>query len=178
MVKICRNQERNEKKLAIRSYNGILGKFEYDDTQFSIADAKYGSLIYIGEETDGSKIQIPNGVINLTNTFASSDITSPPKIPYGVKIMKSTFINTNIEEMPEIPNTVEIMDFAFAKTKIRDVKRLPNNLKSSENIFQDCLYMEIEKPKQEVKIPRKKMMYIGRNRLDQYVIPRRIAIRA
>lgn len=159
--------------MAIKSHNGRLGKFEYDDTQFSIADEEHSSLIYIGEEADGSKIEIPRGVVDLTNTFTSSDITSPPKIPYGVKIMKSTFMNTNIREMPDIPDTVEVLDYAFAMTKVYRIKPLHKNVKSMEEIFMDCEavpdIIKVE-PKEVLKVKPKHKILCPKHRIGSYIL--------
>lgn len=164
--------------MAIKSHNGRLGEFEYDDTQFSIADEERSSLIYIGEETDGSKIEIPRGVVDLTNTFASSNITSPPRIPYGVKVMKSTFVNTEITEMPDIPDTVKILDGAFAMTKVHRIKPLPKGVESMEDIFLDCeavQEMMIQSKKEPetavLKVRPKHKLLCPKHRIGSYILP-------
>lgn len=92
--------------MAIIHYDGPLGKFNYDDTQFRISDRyfpvfphnyssdedellrtleierKYNTceerLKYIGDETDGSKIQIPKGIKSIRGMFYGCDLETPP----------------------------------------------------------------------------------------------------
>ena len=73
-------------------YKGGLGDFTYNPNEFQIEQINvepdgYGNaggpmpiLKYIGRETDGDKIKIPDGVASLTLTFADTHITSAPVI--------------------------------------------------------------------------------------------------
>lgn len=95
----------------IRRYNGPIGSFSYDTSQFAM---QKGHLIYHGKETDGSKIKIPQGVKDISNTFAGSKLVTPPVIPETVVSMNGAFMGcTSLEKAPAIPNSVITMIDAF-----------------------------------------------------------------
>lgn len=85
-------------------YEGFLGNFEYDEEQFQVVD---GYLRYVGKETDGSKIVVPEGVTSLAGTFANSGLVTPPVIPEGVVDCQSAFRECfQLKKAPNVPESV------------------------------------------------------------------------
>lgn len=75
----------------IRQYNGPLGRFDYDDTLFTTMKSNETNprfatefLHYEGKETDGSKIKLPEGLLDASNVFAGTNLESVVVIPDGV----------------------------------------------------------------------------------------------
>ena len=92
----------------MKKYDGAIGTFTYDPEQFKIYGGKnFAYLRYIGKETDGTKITIPEGITNCSRMFESSDIEIPPIIPDGVKICDRMFDLSKITEPPVFPDSVE-----------------------------------------------------------------------
>lgn len=156
-------------------YEGTLGSFDYDTSQFELqkvnvpmGDGKTSSievLRYIGEETDGSKIQIPEGLENGVFTFMGTNITSVPKLPNSLKYADSMFQNcldlqvgqTLIPPMVEsasfmfancpsmkygpkvVPGTIKNANFMFAgDTRLEQTPRLGNGIQYGEFMFANC----------------------------------------
>ena len=68
----------------ITHYVGELGEFNYNDREFDFD--KEGYLRYIGEETDGREIKIPDGIKNCYGMFAWNEtLEYPPVIPDSVE---------------------------------------------------------------------------------------------
>ena len=99
---------------ALLQYNGPLGTFEYDPDEFVIdvwKDEGKNSvrpyLKYVGDITDGRRIHIPEGVIDLNHTFYGCDLSAPPKIPDGVKNLSyMLYGNHRLSNLPVIPDSV------------------------------------------------------------------------
>ena len=53
----------------IQHYKGKLGEFDYDDKEFKLEIDDEECLHYIGTETDGSKIKIPDGATRLIKIY-------------------------------------------------------------------------------------------------------------
>ena len=70
----------------IKKYNGILGSFEYEDTEFKIIEKDEEiCLHYIGKEPDGDKIKIPEGIVDCNHMFFDCSILKKaPIIPESV----------------------------------------------------------------------------------------------
>lgn len=114
--------KKSESKM--KSYDGAIGKFEYDPKEFKLAGGKhYAMLLYVGKETDGSKIKIPEGIKDCSRMFEYTDITVPPVIPDGVEVVDRMFEGTFIKTRPVFPESV----------------------KSSDDVFKGCTYLEEEK---------------------------------
>ena len=85
-------------------YSGVLGDFDYDPNNWAVGyktvyDSIGGESVtteipilrYIGTETNGNKIHIPEGVTNLDYTFEGTDVRTVPVLPEGVESMHATF---------------------------------------------------------------------------------------
>ena len=115
--------------MAIQRYEGKLGKFEYDDTEFQYHTSEgtpealhFEFFHYIGSETDGSKIKIPDGMINCNKLFESNvHLETPPKIPEGVKNCDLMFHNCySLKQFPEIPDSVQSYLGMFQHTPVHE----------------------------------------------------------
>lgn len=88
----------------MKKYDGAIGKFEYDPKQFQIlGDKQHAILRYVGKETRGENIQIPEGITDCTRMFEGSDIETPPVIPESVKVCDRMFDLSKIKEPPVFP---------------------------------------------------------------------------
>ena len=94
-------------------YDGELGSFDYDSSEFNIVSVAKGKvkefLKYIGMETDGSKIKIPDGLKSLVNTFKDClGLESAPEIPDSVEDMSHSFEGcVNLKAAPVVPSGVK-----------------------------------------------------------------------
>lgn len=96
----------------IKHYDGVLGTFDYDDNDFQIVPyvvthnikhelGFWGALegleklIYVGEETDGSKIEVPFGVKGLRGCFQNTGIKRLPKILDCTDVQSDEFRGCN-----------------------------------------------------------------------------------
>ena len=160
----------------MRHYSGELGTFDYDDRQFQLqlmekAADKNGDKVsaevirYIGADTDGSKIKIPDGVKNADFMFMGSNIKSAPSLPVSVESAQATFAdchqlksakisvppackNTafmfsnceNLEKGPRsIPSTCNTMDYMFAGcASMKHTPNINHGVKSMNGAFIEC----------------------------------------
>ena len=117
--------------MALQVYNGPAGQFNYDDTQFTVS-TENGLLKYIGSETRGENINIPQGIKDISGMFENSIITTPPLIPNGVEKMVRTFAGCRqLQHYPNIPGTVVSAYEAFAGATF-DEKR--NNISADATL--------------------------------------------
>lgn len=146
------------------NYKGGLGEFTYDDTQFQLVDCDDGErLVYVGRETDGSKIAVPKGLTDASEMFSGTNLVSAPRLPEGVT--KADFTYSNCDAMvnpgtlpeglksaqycyfgclelpvtPDFPSTLEDMTGMFDNCpKLREVRRLPPALQEGSFCFANC----------------------------------------
>ena len=103
-------------------YEGKLGTFDYDPSEWRVdkgdeSKGKSERFMYIGFETNGSKIHIPEGVKDLSWTFSGRvrerAINPAPEIPDGVEVCNYTFASSDIQFAPEFPDSVKSMQGTF-----------------------------------------------------------------
>lgn len=144
-------QNRSDNKM---HYKGELGEFDYDPEQFRIQKmnvaqtddfegGSYEVLRYIGKETNGSKITIPEGIKDISEMFRGSNVVSMPKIPAGVEYANAAFMNCNkLEDSSEypLPDTLKQTAHMFANCKnLRNgVKELPPSVEDAPCMYLDC----------------------------------------
>lgn len=93
--------------MGLQFYNGPAGQFNYDDTQFTVS-SENGLLKYTGSETRGENIAIPQGIKNISGMFENSILVTPPIIPNGVENMTRTFAGCRqLQHYPNIPGSVK-----------------------------------------------------------------------
>lgn len=95
---------------------------EYDAKMFELRTSNEGYhkeqyLKYIGQETDGTKIEIPKNLKSMKYMFSNTKITSLPEIPNSVEDISYAFSACNSLTIDansnHIPNTVRNMSYAF-----------------------------------------------------------------
>lgn len=137
--------------------DGCLGTFTYDPKEFEIQkinvpntiqdetlshDGEMYVLRYIGSETDGAKIHVPEGITSMDLMFANTNLKSAPEIPMGVTSMFATFASCpNLESANvTIPPTVEFAEFMFTDCKnLRTGPSVvPGNVKNANYMFSAC----------------------------------------
>ena len=86
-------------------HSGKFGTFVYNPNEFKVL---YNGVHYIGTETDGSKIKIPDGIVDTTRMFKNNkSLVTPPVIPASVKICDYMFENcSSLKQLPVIPESV------------------------------------------------------------------------
>lgn len=135
-------------------YKGELGEFDYDPEQFRIQKmnaaqtddfegGSYEVLHYIGKETNGSKITIPEGIKDISEMFRGTNVVSMPKIPAGVEYANAAFMDCNkLEDSSEypLPDTLKQTAHMFANCKnLRNgVKELPSSVEDAPCMYLDC----------------------------------------
>lgn len=137
----------------MRHYTGYLGDFKYDPTQFQIQmveipETKYGPasqiecLRYIGKETDGRKIDIPDGVVNGNFMFAGTNIESTPELRPPLRSGFQMFANCdNLQKAnAHLPATFEDGSFMFANCKNlqRGPRSIPGTCQDMSYMFSGC----------------------------------------
>ena len=146
-----------------RYYEGELGRFIYDPTQFEVTSMRnfqtepgvlppqthIPCLHYIGTETDGSKIIVPEGVTSMSGMFAQTNVTSPSRIPEGVKNIDFCWCgckNLTHANSVVIPSSVESAKGTWAQCE--SLKKgpavIPGNVKDIYGICAFC--PSLEKP--------------------------------
>lgn len=124
----------------MKHYDGKRGSFDYDDSQFKLN--RQGYLIYVGKETDGAKIQIPQGITDISGMFKGSKLTTPPVIPTSVDNMTSTF--ENCAELHSTPDLSKLdllteMNSAFAGCiALKESSPIPGGVAGMLYAFKDC----------------------------------------
>jgi len=137
--------------MAIQHYDGKLGTFDYDDdlwetyqSEYRNSDGKFESkqcLRYIGSETDGLKIHIPEGIKDCSNMFNScSNLKTSPVIPNGVINCDMMFYHCdNLRMPPVIPQGVKDCSWMFyCCGKLEDVAQLPDGLERCRSMYSTC----------------------------------------
>lgn len=125
----------------IRKYADNAVSFEYDDEQFE--SRNNGQLRYIGKETDGSQIQVPNGIVDGTAMFEDTDIQSAPDLPDSIKIMNNMYRGcANMKDPGRIPDGVTDIDGAYSYTGIRETPYMPDSVESANFAFDHCRDLE------------------------------------
>lgn len=138
-------------------YSGGLGEFMYDPNQFELQKIKVPNTVqddglshdgemyvlrYVGTETDGSKIHIPEGITSIDLMFTNTNIKSAPKIPMGVESMFGTFTSCHELETAKItiPPTVKSGEFMF--TDCNNLKTgpsvIPGTIDNANYMFAAC----------------------------------------
>jgi len=143
--------------MARRYYNGRLGKFKYDNTEFKLMD---GCLRYIGTETDGSKIKIPEGILDCSCMFKNCNIVTPPVIPAGVTNCHSMFYYCqSLKEPPVIPEgVVHCYGMFYQCVSLCKAPVIPDSVTSGNYMFYKCSSLT-DASDISVKIPFCSMMF-------------------
>lgn len=115
--------------------------FEYDDEQFQhVGD---GRLKYIGTETDGSKIQVPEGLVDGTALFEDTKIKSGAQLPNSLRKMTNMYRGCiDMTDPGVIPDAVTDIDGAYSYTGIKDAPYMPDSVETSNFAFDHCEDLE------------------------------------
>ncbi len=126
------------------NYKGKLGDFEYDDSEFKVITEifpKRDRLIYIGEETDGSKIVIPEGVTDTSFLFADNKkIRTGVTIPDSVTSSEYMYMDcTELEIGSDLSEGIIFADGMYQGcTKLKTVPVINSNLWADIRMFAGC----------------------------------------
>lgn len=150
--------------MALINYKGSLGSFQYDNKQFSVMIDEQGEYMhYIGTETDGSKIDVPKGLIEGRMLFEDTDIVSQPELPKGLRSMDYMFNGCskmlsarnipdtvvscqstysyckNMTNCPHMPDSVKYADFMYdGCSSVEFPGRVSNNLETADCMYANC----------------------------------------
>lgn len=156
-----------------KHYFGRLGDFDYDTGDFEIWSRTAGNgyvdmIRYRGRETDGTKIKIPEGVVDLSYCFEGCRLVIPPVIPLSVRIMQYTFQNcASLSKGVSIPDGVTRTGFMYQNcrnlvtgsdmpdsivdasymydgcTSLINPGRVSANLQNGSGLFRNCRVMRV-----------------------------------
>lgn len=141
----------------LRHYKGPSGDCVYDPTQFQLQivekkDDQYGGahqievLRYIGSETDGRKIHIPEGLTDTSFMFYGSNVKSVPKIPEGVESAFAMFSECHSlkDGRVSFPASLKETEFMFANSEnmLHGPKVIPGTVKNADYMFTGCAAMQ------------------------------------
>lgn len=108
-------------------YEGVLGEFEYDPDEFAVGvknisrggeEVSVPVLRYIGKETNGDKIEIPEGCKNIDYTFEGNEnLKTVPKIPSSVESAHASFMGCKNLEMASKESKIGEKDVSEDKQK-------------------------------------------------------------
>ena len=130
-----------EDKQMVQKYTGPIGHFQYDDTMYQID--KDGHLKYIGSETDGHKIDVPDGLIDGTGLFAETGLTSGANLPDSLKVMNGMYFGcSDMTDPGRIPDGVTSINSAYSYTDIQKTPDLPDGIKEADFAFDHCASLE------------------------------------
>ncbi len=128
--------------MSIKHYKGKLGEFDYDDSEFELDSNDYHEYMrYIGKETDGSKIKIPEGIEDCESMFSHCEsLVKPPVIPKGVKKCRGMFaFCTSLKKAPVIPDGVKECQIMFyCCTSLKKAPIIPKSVERYNRIFNRC----------------------------------------
>lgn len=170
-------------------HSSTLGDFVYDPAEFEVQrvevpkqvdnhglteDMKHDGymyvLRYIGTETDGSKIHVPEGLKDMSLTFNGTDIKSTPKIPSSVEFMYGSFASCHQLETADmlIPPSVKSSEFAFADCV--NLKKgpsvIPGTIDNANYMFANCSSLE-NTPKIGKGVKQGERMFMGCEKLTK-----------
>lgn len=128
-----------------RKYKGPLGQFVYNTRDFELIDkytpfGRFDVLRYRGNETDGSKITIPNGIIDCSYMFEKHSLQTPPIIPVGVRIVNYMFKDcVSLLRGAVFPHGVVSAAFAYQGCRsLQACPGLPKTLEKGQYLFDSC----------------------------------------
>lgn len=133
-------------------YQGVLGKFAYDPSEFQLqvvrVDAdEFGNpptsfpiLKYIGKEVDGANIHVPEGLVDGSFMFEGNhDLTSQPKLPSSLESGFGMFKDCKNMQLASSVLPSKLQDGAFMYAGCTNLLRgpmvLPKSLKDSTAMF-------------------------------------------
>ena len=146
-------------------HSSSLGNFTYDPSEFEVQRVNVSKQVdnngltedmphngymyvlrYIGHETDGSKIHVPEGLEDMSLTFTGTDIKSAPKIPSSVTSIYGAFASCHNLETADItiPPSVKAGEFAFCDcTNLKKGPSVvPGTIKNANYMFANCPTLE------------------------------------
>lgn len=133
-------------------YDGPLGTFSFDPKEFALAvvslpENEFGSgcecmaLKYIGEETDGRKIHVPEGVRDASYMFSGTDLRRAPQLPDSVEIAMMTYMSCPRlkDASASLPAHLTDASFMFSDCAYlgKGPAHLPDELKYADYMFSD-----------------------------------------
>lgn len=127
--------------MSVQSYNGSLGDFRYDDEVFRLClDNDHEYLHYIGKETAGEKIKVPEGITDGSSMFENTDIVSQPELPDSLRSMRYMFAGCqNLQESGKIPDNVEDCHSAYSYcTHMKSAPVMPDSVICADYMYDGC----------------------------------------
>ena len=146
--------------------------FIYDPALFAVyTDDAYGFIFrYIGTETDGDKIMIPNGLEDCTYMFYGSDIISAPKIPESVLITSFMFADCrhlsdaenavlsknvlvadlmfdgciSLTKGVDVPSNVKLCRYMYSESGITLPVRIGYGVEDCSGMYEGCEHLRIK----------------------------------
>ena len=137
-------------------YDGELGSFAYDPNEYEFQSVEHFTdtgesvsmsyLHYIGDEVDGSKIRIPDGLRDASFLFAETDIESVPQIPDSVNYAAA--MCTGCDGLTDVSATKFPAGMTDASMFFCDCENLtkgcdvPGTVRNASSMYLGCSAME------------------------------------
>ena len=170
-------------------HSSTLGNFVYDPSEFEVQrvevpkqvdnnglaeDMKHDGymyvLRYIGTETDGSKIHVPEGLKDMSLTFNGTNIKSAPKIPSSVEFMYGAFASCHQLETADILIPPSVKSGEFAVADCVNLKKgpsvIPGTIDNANYMFANCASLE-NTPKIGRGVKQGERMFMGCEKLTK-----------
>lgn len=130
----------------VKHYAGRLGEFDYDTKYWEIWHRPAGMgmvdmLRYRGRTTDGSQVDIPYGVVDLSYTFEGSRLITPPSIPMTVRVMQYTFQNCkSLCRGVSLPDGVTRTGFMYQNCRnMVSGSDMPDSVTDASYMYDGCI---------------------------------------
>lgn len=138
------------------AYDGVLGKFEYDPSEFQLqvvhvdpdefgnSATSYPILKYIGNEVEGKNIKIPDGLEDASFMFENNtDLQTMPKLPSSLRVSFGMFKDcSNLESAHSMSLPSGLSDAQFMFSGCGNMTAgpavIPGNVKDATGMFANC----------------------------------------
>lgn len=130
-------------------YKGSLGEFTYNTEEFEVLD-KYTPfgvipvLHYRGNETDGRKITIPNGLKDGSYLFENASIQTPPLLPPSLERANYMFLDcVSLVRGAILPHGCVSASFMYAGCRsLLSVPACPKTLRRASYMCDGCRMLQ------------------------------------
>lgn len=127
------------------AYEGHLGKFTYNTGEFELCKryAETGTfdvLMYRGNAREGSEIQIPEGIVNISYMFENKSLRTPPSIPATVKVADYAFKDCmSLIQGAALPYGLESCGFLYKNCRsMMCGSNMPDTVVSAPYMYDGC----------------------------------------
>lgn len=133
-----------------KHYNGTIGDFWYDPELWALTQkytevGAFDILVYCGHETDGSRIEIPEGITSTSYMFAHKGIKSAPVIPCTVRTADYMFEgNQSLTQGAALPYGLVSAAFMYKDChSLLAGSDMPDTLACASHMYENCYSLQL-----------------------------------